>query len=109
MKKYIALCCVLSGMLFGCNESKFLREVPEDFMSAENSYETEADFDMSVNDLYSLVREDMYGYDEWRPFDYLYGTDLIFDGEPGTQIRHSNMLGVYNPRGVTLIFLWILF
>lgn len=47
MKKYIALCCVLSGMLFGCNESKFLREVPEDFMSAENSYETEADFDMS--------------------------------------------------------------
>ena len=54
-------------MLFGCNESKFLREVPEDFMSAENSYETEADFDMSVNDLYSLVREDMYGYDEWRP------------------------------------------
>ena len=32
MKKYIALCCVLSGMLFGCNESKFLREVPEDFM-----------------------------------------------------------------------------
>lgn len=58
MKKYIALCCVLSGMLFGCNESKFLREVPEDFMSAENSYETEADFDMSVNDLYSLVREE---------------------------------------------------
>ena len=50
-------------MLFGCNESKFLREVPEDFMSAENSYETEADFDMSVNDLYSLVREDMFCYD----------------------------------------------
>ena len=106
MKKYIALCCVLSGMLFGCNESKFLREVPEDFMSAENSYETEADFDMSVNDLYSLVREDMYGYDEWRPFDYLYGTDLIFDGEPGTQIRHSNMLGAYHPTAVSPSVHW---
>ena len=28
MKKYIALCCVLSGMLFGCNESKLvLRQI----------------------------------------------------------------------------------
>lgn len=106
MKKYIVLCCVLTGMLFGCNESKFLREDPQDFMSANNSYETEADFNMSVNDLYSLVREDMYGYDEWRPFDYLYGTDLIFDGEPGTNIRHGNMLGAYHPTAVTPSVHW---
>lgn len=106
MKKYIVLCCVLSGMLFSCNESSFLREIPKDFISSTNSFETEEDFNMTINDLYSLVREDMYGYDEWRPFDYLYGTDLIFDGEPGTNIRHGNMLGAYHPTAVTPSVHW---
>lgn len=32
---------MLSCLCIGCNESKFLKEVPEDFMSPENSFITE--------------------------------------------------------------------
>ena len=68
---------MLSCLCIGCNESKFLKEVPEDFMSPENSFITENDFNMSVNDLYERNRREFYGSDESKPFDYIYGTDLI--------------------------------
>lgn len=97
MKKYIA-CCILAGCcLTGCNEDSFLREKPLDFMSTENSFQTETDFDMSVNDLYDLIRWEFYGYDEYRPMDYIYGTDLVFDGEPGGTEKHGNMSAAYHP------------
>ena len=47
-------------------------------MSPENSFITENDFNMSVNDLYERNRREFYGSDESKPFDYIYGTDLIF-------------------------------
>lgn len=97
MNKYIALCAVVGCFLVSCNESRFLRETPEDFMSTTNSFKTETDFDMSVNDLYNLVRWEFYGYDESKPLDYIFGTDLLFDGEPGTYSRHGNMLACYDP------------
>ena len=90
---------MLSCLCIGCNESKFLKEVPEDFMSPENSFITENDFNMSVNDLYERNRREFYGSDESKPFDYIYGTDLIFDGEPGGSVRHGNMLAAYDPQG----------
>ncbi len=83
--------------LVSCNESKFLEETPKDFMSSENSFRTETDFDMTVNDLYNLLRIEFYGYDESKPMDYIFGTDLVYDGEPGTSNRHGNMLAAYNP------------
>ena len=97
MNKYVALCVVTSCLLLSCNESRFLREIPEDFMSTSNSFQTEADFEMSINDLYNHTRYEFYGYDESKPFDYIYGTDLIYDGEPGTYSRHGNMLAGYDP------------
>ena len=97
MKKYIALCALAGCILSGCNESEFLKETPEDFMSTSNAFLTETDFDMSINDLYNLVRLEFYSVDENTPFDYIYGTDLIYDGEPGTTNRHGNMLAAYDP------------
>lgn len=97
MKKYILYCAFFSCLLTACNEGDFLKEVPKDFMSTENSFLTETDFDMSVNDLYDLVRYEFYGYDESKPFDYVFGTDLVYDGEPGTYTRHGNMSGAYHP------------
>ena len=95
MKKIIYLFMALG--LVSCNESKFLEETPKDFMSSDNSFRTETDFNMTVNDLYDLVRIEFYGYDENKPMDYIYGTDLVYDGEPGTSNRHGNMLAAYNP------------
>ena len=99
MKKYIALCALAGCLLSACDESAFLRETPEDFMSTENSFITETDFDMSINDLYDMTRWEYYGYDESKPLDYLFGTDIVFDGEPGTTNRHGNMTGAYHPTG----------
>ena len=97
MKKYIALSVLLACIFSACNESDFLRENPEDFMSTSNAFQTEVDFEMAINGLYNLTRYEFYGYDESKPFDYIYGTDLIFDGEPGTYSRHGNMLAGYDP------------
>lgn len=97
MKKLIYSLMILGFV--SCNESKFLEENPKDFMSSENSFRTETDFNMTVNDLYDLLRIEFYGYDESKPMDYIFGTDLVYDGEPGTSNRHGNMLAAYNPTG----------
>lgn len=97
MKKYIALCAIAGSILFSCNESEFLKETPKDFMSTENAFITEEDFNMSINDLYDITRWEFYGRDESKPFDYIFGTDLVFDGEPGTINRHGNMTAAYHP------------
>lgn len=96
MKKYILSCLLAVSFLTGCNESDFLREVPKDFNSSENSFTTIADFDMSINDLYDYTRYEFYGRDENRPLDYIFGTDLLYDGEPGSINRHGNMMAAYN-------------
>ena len=97
-KRLFLLTEILVSLCFlGCNEDRFLRENPEEFMSTTNSFQSEADFNMTVNGLYNLVRTEFYGYDENKVFDYICGTDLTFDGEPGVPTRHSNMLAAYNP------------
>lgn len=98
-KKYIVGCMLAGLLLASCNESSFLKENPKDFNSTGNSFTTETDFNMSVNDLYNLVRLEYYGVDENTPFDYIYGTDLIYDGEPGTTNRNANMNAAFNPTG----------
>ena len=96
MKKYIIKYMLAGLLLASCNESSFLKENPKDFNSTGNSFNTETDFNMSVNNLYNLVRLEYYGVDENSPFDYIYGTDLIYDGEPGTTNRNANMNAAFN-------------
>jgi hypothetical protein len=72
MKKSIILSILLGSVLVSCNESAFLRETPEDFMSTSNAFQTESDFEMSINNLYNLTRYEFYGYDESKPFDYIW-------------------------------------
>ena len=62
-------------------EDDFLDEKPEDFLSSANAYSTYDDFIASVNNLYFLSRRQFYSRDENRPFDFLYGTDIVYDGE----------------------------
>lgn len=77
----------------------FLDEKPLDFMSATNSFLTQEDIDCSVNNLYYLIRREFYSRDENRPMDYLYGTDIVYDGEPNGTERHSNMISAYHSTG----------
>lgn len=78
-------------------EDDFLDEKPEDFLSSANAYSTYDDFIASVNNLYFLSRRQFYSRDENRPFDFLYGTDIVYDGENNGIQRHSRMEQAYDP------------
>ncbi len=97
MKKTIIFLAFIS-FFWSCDED-FLQETPEDFLSSANAFNTYADFTASVNNMYFLVRRQFYNRDENRPMDFLYGTDLCFDGEPGGTQRHGNMVQAYDPGG----------
>ncbi|MCM1451442.1 MAG: RagB/SusD family nutrient uptake outer membrane protein [Clostridium sp.] len=104
--KYIIALVLASAGLVSCNEDSFLKETPMDFMSSDNSFLTQSDFDMSVNDLYYQTRIEFYGYDENRPFDYIYGTDLVYDGEPGGSERHGATASAYAVDGAIARHHW---
>jgi starch-binding outer membrane protein, SusD/RagB family len=93
MKKYIFL-ALIAILLGACNEDKFLKETPEDFMSGDNSYSTKADFDLAINELYYLTRLEFYANSD-RSIDYIYGTDLVFEGSS----EKSNLLSNYSASG----------
>ncbi|GEP96595.1 RagB/SusD family nutrient uptake outer membrane protein [Chitinophaga cymbidii] len=88
----LALCCLCS-----CGKD-FLNEKPLDFLSSENAFVTYSDFNASIYNLYDLVRREFYNSGERRPFDYMYGTDLVYDGQPSVE-RHTNMAAAYAPTG----------
>lgn len=54
IKTYIVISCVLAGSLFSaCN--KFLDTKPEDFVTPENYFNTEADLDRALNGVYNRL------------------------------------------------------
>lgn len=104
MKKNIVIIILLSiSTLFSCKKS-FLDEKPLDFLSSANAFVTYNDFNASVYNLYALTRSEFYSSGERRPFDYMYGTDIVFDGQPDVE-RHTNMAASYAPTGNVNIIL----
>jgi len=64
-----------------CNEEEFLKEVPMDFFSPENSFVTEDDFESAITELYSRVRFCAYQtHGTSGGFPYLNSTDIAHDG-----------------------------
>lgn len=94
-KTYLIIC--LAVLLFGCKK-EFLEEKPTAFLNSENAYTNYAGLNATVTNIYNLIRTDMFTSDELRPFDYIYGTDIVFDGQPSVN-RHTNMVGAYSPVG----------
>lgn len=98
MKKiYCILALLILFVAFSCKKN-FLNEKPLDFLSSSNAYVSAADFTAAVNDMYRVVRTEFYTRDENYPFDYLYGCDVVYDGQPEPQ-RHTNMAAAYQPTG----------
>jgi hypothetical protein len=60
-------------------KKNFLNEKPLDFLSTANAFQTTADFQASVNNLYRLVRDEFYTLNDFEPFNYQYITDLAID------------------------------
>jgi hypothetical protein len=101
MKKIILFTVLSALMLTGCNEDKFLEEKALDFNSASNSYNTKADFDASVTELYYLTREEFYTtYD--RTTDLSKVADMWITADP----LQSNVTADFSPSGALAKFYW---
>jgi starch-binding outer membrane protein, SusD/RagB family len=108
MKKYIYLIWVMLALFFGaCNEDKFLQETPLDFMGADISYSTTADFDLAINELYYLTRYEFYCNGERSIMDYLFGTDFVWNGSSGNQL--PNLAANYGPSATVPEAHWVKF
>ncbi|CAM4138343.1 Starch-binding associating with outer membrane [Pedobacter westerhofensis] len=101
MKKLFIISILFILGTVSCKKD-FLTEQPISFLSGSNAFITYKDFTASMIDLYVLTRSEFYSSSESRPFDYIYGTDLVFDGEPSTD-RHTNMVAAYNPTGAITV------
>ncbi len=86
--------------------SDFLNEEALDFKNAENSFVTSSDFDKSVNDLYWLVRSEFYSGSEQQTFDYIFGTDLVYDGQIQGAQRFNDFDNTCNPSNTYLNSHW---
>lgn len=68
MKRYILIAGLACGMLSACNDSAFLREKPEDFLTVDNAFLNVRQFKTGINQMYAQVRE-IYntndGIDDW--------------------------------------------
>lgn len=96
MKKItVTIIIAITVLFFSCKQD-FLDEKPLDFLSTTNAYISVQDFDAAVTNLYDRVRREFYNSGERRPFDYVFGCDLVFDGQPSVD-RHTNMVAAYSP------------
>lgn len=89
---------VLIGLMMSLNSCSedFLDEKPLDFLSSSNSYTTFEDFQATINNLYYLTRGEFFSGTQYHPYDYIFGTDIVYDGQAHVR-RHSNMLAAYDP------------
>ena len=72
-----------------CNEDEILKEVPVDFLSPENSFQSFEDFNAAIYGLLDLTRETLSDGEHWI-IDLQYGTDLGVNNTP-----RSDLFGDY--------------
>ena len=105
IKSFLLVFLLLAGGL-SCKKS-FLDETPLDTLSSSNAFQTASDFTASVNNLYRLVRAELYTLNDNAPMEYQYRTDIAFyvpaafpanlDGEinPNSGIMSSHWTALY--------------
>jgi hypothetical protein len=96
MKNFAKLALILPFLALSSCDKDFLEETPKDFLSAENAFVTYQDFNASVNNLYRLVRTEFYTSDEAFPLDYIFGTDIVFDGSRSVR-QFTNYAAALDP------------
>jgi hypothetical protein len=97
MKK-IKLIFLLAFIIAGSISCKkdFLKETPLDFLSSANAFQTTADFNASVNNLFRLLRQELYTLNDNDPFEYTYRTDIALYVPSSNP---PNFIGEYSPVG----------
>jgi hypothetical protein len=92
--KSFLLIALLLGSGLSCKKN-FLDETPQDFLSSANAFKTAADFNASVNNLFRLLRQELYTSNDNDPFEYTYRTDIALYVPSGNP---PNLLGEYTPQ-----------
>ncbi|WP_236978957.1 RagB/SusD family nutrient uptake outer membrane protein [Membranihabitans maritimus] len=67
---------ILFLSVYSCDEQEFIEEVPLDFFSPENSYQTITNFESALTDLYARVRNIHYGGNNQNYFAHFLATDV---------------------------------
>jgi hypothetical protein len=99
--KSIIFLFLLAGV-FSCKKS-FLDETPQDFLSANNAFKTAADFQASINNVYRLVRHELYTENDNNPMEYQYRTDIAFYVPAAFP---ANLSGEINPNSSIMLNHW---
>ncbi|HNU86820.1 MAG TPA: RagB/SusD family nutrient uptake outer membrane protein [Ferruginibacter sp.] len=99
--KFLLTMLVLLTGAFSCKKS-FLDEKPLDSLSAENAFQNSADFSASVNNMYRLLRSDLYTFNDNDVFDYTYRTDIAYNVSNAS----PNLVGEINPNSSIMSRQW---
>lgn len=78
MKRIIVILIASVCFVFSCNESEWLEEKPLDFYAADNSFQTEADFNAAIARLYEEVYLALYDARTMEGRSFIYPTDLAW-------------------------------
>lgn len=95
----------LALSLNSCNEDELLDETPLDFASPRTSFVTIDDFNSAIYALYSTAQTVLSG-GEHRPMDYLYGTDLGYNGATQLNARFGSYLAYLTPQNGNISYHW---
>jgi len=101
MKNHLIKIALLAGVLLvnaGCREDEFLKEVPLDFYSPENSFITEGNFNAALTDLYTRVRAIQSVDGGANLYSEVLGTDIAFNARLD-QARLGNYAVSLTPQG----------
>lgn len=70
---------LLLGFVATSCGDQFLDEEPLEFLSTDSGFKSAADFQASMNNLYSYTRSVFYNFNDNDPMDYLYRTDIAWN------------------------------
>ncbi len=106
--KYIAYSILSAGMLVStsCDENDFLKEVPLDFYSPENSYVTYENFQAALNDLYARVRDIHFKYLDTETYIHMLGTDVAKNVREDVNRRLGNYGYLFRPESDAIEYHW---
>ncbi|NJK98237.1 MAG: RagB/SusD family nutrient uptake outer membrane protein, partial [Bacteroidales bacterium] len=95
------------GMLSvnSCDEGEFLKELPLDFYSPENSYVTYENYQGAVTDLYARVRGIHFNFNETNNFVHYLGTDIAQNAR-GDNNRLGNYADWFRPEQDLFSYHW---
>ena len=106
IRNFNALLVILIALtLHSCDMDEILEEGPIDFSSPENSFNTLEDYDSAIYALYNRMQDILSG-GEHRPLDYIYGTDLGYNGANQLNQRFGSYPAFLTPQKGEVSFHW---